>query len=124
MNEFTSMIREAFLGEEPFDANPGRQAIQLAIEKFERRDRVIRLLSWFCVAFMGGVALWAGLSFWKADETTSPKQLILYATLFLCAFGGVGFGKLMLFSLQANFAVMRELKRTHLALLDQRTGRE
>ncbi len=111
MNEFTEMIKEAFVGDEPFDPSPGREALQASVDKFERRDRVVRFMSWFAVAFMGAVAFWAGWSFWKSEST---KMLILYATIFLWAMIGIGWAKMFLFQMQSSIALMKEIKRSQL----------
>ena len=74
MNEFTEMIKEAFVGAEPYDPSPGREALRASILKFERRDRVVRLLSWFMVTFMSVVAFWAAWSFWAAGPDVSLSR--------------------------------------------------
>ncbi len=38
MNEFAEMLKEAFVGEEPFDARPGREALQASIRKYDARS--------------------------------------------------------------------------------------
>ena len=118
MNEFTEMIREAFLGEEAYDPTPGREALEESIRRFESRDRVVRLLSWFMVTAMSVVMFWAAWRFWKTDAQSS-KALVGYATLVLAASGGVGFGKMFLFNVQSDLKVMKEIKRTQLMLLER-----
>ena len=118
MNQFSEMIKEAFMGEEPYDPSPGRVALEEAIKKFESRDRVVRFMAWFAVAFMSAVMFWSIWMLWKADSETETKMLIVYAVVFLWSSAGVGFGKMFLFSLQSNLSIMKELKRVQLALLD------
>jgi len=120
MNEFTRMIQEAFVGAEPFDPAPGSAALREALLRFERRDRVVRTLSWFMVAVMTGASVWAAWGFWTAGPEASTRTLIAYATLFLCGFGGIGFGKMFLLEQQANFNVLCELKRMQLSWSESR----
>ena len=120
MNEFKEMIKEAFLGEEPYDPSPGRAAIEESIHKFERRDRTMRFLMWFVVAFWGLIGTWAAWSFWHADSATSTKMLLLYTAAFLFAAQAIGWAKMFLFSIQKDLSVLKELKRVQLTLLDGR----
>lgn len=120
MNDFQEMIREAFAGEKPYDPSPDRGALEAAIRSFERRDRIMRLLMWFAVTAMTVLAVWSGWSFAVADDATSVKTLILYATVFLWASFGIGLAKLMLFTTQRGFSIMKELKRAQLIWLEGR----
>ena len=120
MNEFKEILKEAFVGEEPYDPSPDRGRLQAAIRAFEARDRILRWMLWFAVTFMSVVAVWAAWSFASADAETSTKSLVLYATAFLFASTCVGYAKLMLFTAQRGFSIMKELKRTQLTLLEMR----
>ncbi len=120
MNEFTEMIKEAFVGEAPYDPSPGREALQTSIRRFERRDRTLRFMMWFAVTFMSVVAVWSGWSFWKSGPEESTKMLILYATVFLWASYGIGWAKMFLFSMQKNLSMLKELKRVQLTWLEDR----
>jgi hypothetical protein len=120
MSEFHEMIKEAFVGEEPWDPTPGREALEAAIAKFERRDRALRWMSWLSVAFMGAVCVAAAWGFLAADEGASTKRLILYATLFLFAGQGVGWSKMFLFTTQQSFSIQKELRRARIAWLEER----
>ena len=119
MNQFQEMMKEAFLGEEPFDASPGREALEASIRKFEQRDRVLRLMVWFGVTFMTGVCVWAAWSFLGAEPDASSRSLILYATVFLFAGQAVGWSKMFLFSTQQSFSLQKELKRAQLMWLEK-----
>lgn len=116
-NEFTEMIKEAFVGEEPYESSPGREALLASIRSFEARDRTMRLLVWFVVTFMAALAAWAG---WKFASESSTKMLILYATVFLWGMQGVGWAKMFLFSTQKSLSMLKELKRVQLTILDAR----
>jgi len=120
MSEFKEMIKEAFLGEEPYDPSPGRAVIEEAIRKFERRDRTLRFLMWFVIAFWVAMGIWAAWSFWRADSETSTKMLLLYTAAFLFAAQAVGWAKMFLFSIQKDLSVLKELKRVPLTLLEGR----
>ena len=114
MNEFKEMIKEAFLGEEPYDPSSGQEDLQAAIRSYESRDRTLRLMMWFAATFMSVVAAWAAWSFFATGPETSTKKLILYATAFLFASQGVGWAKMFLFSAQKDLSVLKELKRIQL----------
>ena len=120
MSDFTEMIKEAFVGEEPYDPTPGRAAIEESIRKFERRDRTLRFLMWFVVTFMVAVGIWAAWQFWHADAGESTKMLLLYAVAFLFAGQAVGWAKMFLFSMQKDLSVLKELKRLQLIMLETR----
>jgi hypothetical protein len=118
MSEFSEMIREAFVGEEPYDPSPGRAALEASIRKYERRHRTVRLLSWFMVTAMSVLFFFAGWKFLSAGEDASTKELVLWATLFLWGNAGVAFGKMYLFTTLSDIGLMKELKRTQLMLVD------
>lgn len=118
MNQFQEMLKEAFMGEEPFDASPGRAALEASIRKFEQRDRTLRYMIWFAVIFMSAVCGWAAWSFFSSDDA-SAKSLILYATLFLFASQAIGWAKMFLFSTQQSFSLQKELRRAQLTWLEE-----
>ena len=119
MSEFADMIKEAFVGEEPYDPAPGRRDLEASIRKFDSRDRTMRFLTWFAVTFMGVVFFVAGWKFWTADAETSTKSLILYATISLWAMIGIGFMKSMLFNIQASLGLRKDIKRLQLTLSER-----
>ena len=116
MNEFTRMIQEAFVGAEPFDPSPGREALRASLEQFERRDRVVRVLSWFMVTAMSVFAVWGIWGFWTTPPEAGTKPLLAYATLVLFGVHGIGFAKMFLFNTQKHLSILKELKRVQLAL--------
>ena len=73
VNEFSEMLKEAFVGEEPFDPQPARAALQGSIDKFDRRMRTVRHMAWFGVTFMGAVMVFAAVMFFRAPETASAR---------------------------------------------------
>ena len=116
---FARMLEESLTGLR-FDPAPGRAALEAGLREFARRDRALRFLAWGTVGAMSLLAAWAAWSFLSAPADASAKRLVLDATLFLWASLGVAFGKLWLFTAQAQLATQRELKRLELALLDAR----
>ncbi len=58
MNEFAEMLKEAFVGEEPFDPRPGREAPQVSIRKYDARMKTVRYMAIFAVTFMGVVGIY------------------------------------------------------------------
>ena len=120
MSEFTDLIKEAFVGEEPYDPKPGREDLEAAIRKFENRDRTMRFLTWFAVTFQSAVLVFSIWKFWTADEaTTSPKTLIIYATLSVWAMIAIGFMKTSLFTTQLGLGLRKDLKRLQLQLTER-----
>lgn len=117
MSEFTEIIKEAFLGEEPFDPSPGRAKLEESIRSFESRERTLRYLLWFAVLFMTAVSVASAWAFLASGPDTSTKELILYAALFLFAGQSIGWSKMFLFSTQKTLGVMKELKRVQLMLV-------
>lgn len=119
MNDFTEMLKEAFVGEEPYDPSPARADLESAMRRFERRDRTLRYLLWFAVAFMTAVLAWAAWSFWRAGSEASTRELLLYAVLFLWGSQGVGWAKMLLLTTQKHLSILKELKRVQLALSER-----
>lgn len=120
MSEFTEIIKEAFLGEEPYDPRPGRAQLEESIRKFEARERTLRYLLWFAVTFMTAVSIGSAWAFLTSEPDTSTKRLILYGVLFLFACQSIGWSKMFLFSSQKALSVMKELKRIQLMLAGSR----
>ena len=119
MNEFKEMIKEAFLGEETPAASPAREAVEVALRRLDRRDRVVRVLSWFMVTFMTLVGIAAAVLFAQEAGTPLGKAHLVYAALFTMAFVGIGAGKLFLLAMQNHLGVLKELKRVELMLLNE-----
>lgn len=118
MNEFTEMLREAFHADEPFDPDPGREAILDAITGFERRMRLVRRMTWLAVTFFTALAVWMLVLLLGADEETATKWLVTYAVVLVYALVGVGFVKGWLQLMLIHTRTMRELKRTQLMVLE------
>ncbi len=123
MSDFRNLIKEAFVDAEPFDPSPGREALQSSVDKFNRRMRTVRWMSWaVSVPFMTVVMIWALISLLQAPEDTSTSTLILYGVFFVWASTGVGFVKGWFAMTQNHILVMKELKRTQLMMLERSGG--
>lgn len=120
MNDFQDMIKEAFVGEEPYRGGQDSTELRASIRKFEVQDRLLRIGLWGSVLAMSALCYWSGLRFWQAPQDASPKQLILYATLFLVSIQCIGWTKMFLFNNQKSFSILKELKRVQLLLLEER----
>jgi uncharacterized protein DUF6768 len=119
MSEFSELLKEAFFSDESFDASPGREALLQAVRGYDRRMRLVRFMVWFTVLFFGGVTIACVVALW-GDTTATPTR----GDLFLVALGlwgilGVGFAKFWFQDMLNHNRVMKELKRTQLALLDR-----
>jgi len=118
MNEFQAMLKEALMGEEPFNTEQGSADLKASIRKFESQDKMLRALLWGSVVFQMGLFIWSGWKFCTSDADSSPKSLILYATLFLISIQCIGWSKMFIFSNQKSFSILKELKRVQLLLLE------
>ncbi len=119
MSEFGEMIKEALLGEESFDPSPGAEAVKAVLQKFDRRMWTVRVLSWFVVAFMFALAIVMIVFLLQAPADESPGLLLLYAVLAVFGMTGVGMAKGYWFLMQNHFALMKEVKRTQLLLIEK-----
>jgi hypothetical protein len=113
------MLKEAFVGEAPFESHPPRAVLEASIRKFERRMRAVRYMSWFAVAF-GGVVIIAALArFFQLPPDASVKTLLIYAVAFLWGLGIVGMSKMWLLMMINDIGVRKEVKRIQLMLIDR-----
>ena len=77
MNEFAEMLKEAFVGEEPFDPRPGREAIQASIRKYDARMKTVRYMAIFAVTFMSVVCVYCFVWLLRApDEMRVHARMI------------------------------------------------
>ena len=116
MSEFNKLLSEAFAGLAPYDHSPSRAELKASLEAFRSRDRTLRRMLWFAVAFMTGVSGVGGALFFSA-EGGEVRPLVLGATLFLFAMFAISWAKLFLFLSQQHLTVMRELKFIQLHLV-------
>ena len=120
MSDFGNLIKEAFVDAEPFDPDPGREALRSSVEKYTRRMRTVRVMTWgVAVPFMGAVMIWSMISLLGAPEETSASTLFLYGMLFVWSSTAIGFIKGWFAMMQNHILVMKELKRVQLMLVEQ-----
>jgi len=122
MNEFAEIIKEAFVGEAPFDPHPGEEALLASIDKFDRRMRTVRAMAVFAVSFMSAVAALAVVMFLRAPGDGGAKALIGWAGLFLWSMAVIGFAKHWFATMHNDIGLRKELKRTQLMILELRQG--
>ncbi|MEQ8764386.1 MAG: DUF6768 family protein [Planctomycetota bacterium] len=119
MSDFGDMIREALLGEETFDSGPGKETVRAALEKFDRRMWTVRVMSWSGTALMTALAIWMVVLIFGMPDDASPKNLALYVSGLAFALLAIGMIKGWWFLMQNHFAVMKEIKRTQLMILER-----
>ncbi len=120
MSELGDLLKEALIGADPLPRDQGEGALRIAVRTFERRWQTVRLMAWSMVAFMTLVFVVALVLFWNAPQDVGPKQLVVYAVIFLWSALGIGFGKIWLVMMQNNIRVMKELKRVQILMLELR----
>jgi len=114
MSDFGDLLKEALTGAETVPHERNQQALQAAVEAFDRRNRTVRWMATFSVGFMSLVAAWSAWSFFQTPDD-ALKPLIGYAVLFLFAMTAVGTCKMWFAMMLDHLAVMKELKRMQLA---------
>ncbi len=119
MNEFAEMLKEAFVGEEPFDARPGREALQASIRKYDARMKTVRYMAIFAVTFMGVVGIYCFVWLLRAPDETSTRVLIIYALVFGWALGAVGFSKGWFAMMHNDIGLRKELRRMQMMMLEK-----
>jgi len=124
MSEFGDMLKEALMGDEPFAAAPGRNALEDSVKKFEQRIRTVRVMAAIAVTFMTLVALGGLIPLLRSDDDTSGRNLALYTILFLFGGMGISFGKLWFALMVNHIAVIKELKIVQLRVLQGRDPSE
>jgi small-conductance mechanosensitive channel len=122
VDEFGEMLKEAFVGEEPFDPRPAPAALEGSIDKFERRMRTVRHMAWFGVSFMGAVMVLAAVMFFRAPADAGAKTFILWAAVFFWGLMAVGMIKAWFAMMHNDIGLRKELKRTQLMILGAREG--
>ncbi len=119
MNEFAEMLKEAFVGEEPFDPRPGREALQASIRKYDARMKTVRYMAIFAVSFMSVVGVYCFIWLLRAPDETSTRLLLIDAIVFGWALGAVGFSKLWFAMMHNDIGLRKELKRVQMMMLDK-----
>lgn len=122
MSDFGSLIKEAFVDAEPFDPDPGREALRSSVDQYTRRMRTVRWMAWgVAVPFMTAVMVWSLVSLLRASDETATSTLFLYGMLFVWSSSAIGFIKGWFAMMQNHIRVMVELKRVQL-MMAERSG--
>ena len=119
MNEFAQMLKEAFVGEEPFDARPGREALQASIRKYDARMKTVRYMAIFAVTFMSVVFFYCFIWLLRAPDDTSTRVLIIYAVIVGWAMGAIGFSKGWFAMMHNDIGLRKELRRIQMMMLEK-----
>ena len=109
MSDFADMIKEALTGGPAFEPEPGRKALENAMQRYDKRARSMRALTAVMLVFMTGVTAWGLMQLVQADA--EDTRMIAHGA-FLATVGvvGIGFAKLWFLLAQNHLMVMRELK--------------
>ena len=120
MSDFGNLIKEAFVDAEPFDPDPGSEALRASVDRFTRRMRTVRWMAWAVAApLMVAVMIWSLISVLGASEETSTTTLFFYGMLFVWSSTNIGFIKGWFAMMQNHIVVMKELKRVQLMLVER-----
>jgi len=119
MSQFGELLKEAFVDTEPFDPNPDKEAVEASVRKFTRRMKTIRWMAIVAVSFMTAVFVWAAVSFVSASVDTATKTLLLYFGAAMFGMVGIAFSKTWFALMLNHVALMKELKRIQLMMLEQ-----
>jgi hypothetical protein len=120
MNEFAEMLKEAMVGEEPFESEPGREVLLESIRKFERRVKTVRTMAWIGSAFLFGAALWAFVSILRAPEDAGVRTYVTYLAVFIWGMTGVGMMKMWFAMMLNDIGLRKEIKRLQMMMLEAR----
>lgn len=119
MSEFREMLREALIGDEPFQEQKNEAHLRAAVERYDRRMKTVRFMAWFPVGFMGlvvAVCVWR----FAVTEPAEVKALLAYTALFVFAMTAIGWSKLWLMVMHNHIESQKELVRVQMLLLGVR----
>ena len=123
MTDFGDMIREAMTGGPAFEPEPGRKALETAMERYDRRARTMRWLTAFALLFMTGVTAY-GLYQMIHSGGDHPVLLAHGTMLTVVGVSAIGFVKLWFLLTQNHLMVMRELKGLEYLVLRKETEQD
>ena len=116
MNTFDDDIRDAMqagTGDASLRSAGDEGMIQQVAATFRSRMRRWILITWFATLFWVGVAVWAAIAFFRAQDT---RDWIMYACIFLFAGMAVAMLKLWYLMEMNRNTHTRESKRVELQL--------
>jgi hypothetical protein len=114
------MLKEAILGDEPYRPDPGRQALEASVAKFERRMRTVRFMTLIMVTFATAVFFTGLVLFLGAGAEATVRELLIYAGLFFFGLTCVGMGKMWFAMMHNHIALMKEIKVTQIRIVEAR----
>ena len=118
MSEFNALIKEAFGLEEPFDPRPDREGVLQAIESFDRRMRLVRIMVWTVGSALTALSVWMGVLLMSAPADPPTNRQLFQLGLLVLGVQGLWVCKNWFHNMLNHTRVMTELKRTQLWMLD------
>lgn len=122
MHELDNKIRQALSDEDQDIFEREQSVIELVIETFKSQTRWLTMLS-----IVGGiiVMIFGAIMAIRFFDTESPRDQLMYATLFIAAFFSIGIMKVWFWMQMDRVSLLREVKRLELqiARLTQRIER-
>lgn len=119
MSDFSKLIKEMLLGDEPFDQERGSRSLDTALEQYDRRFRTSRALALIATTLMTAAMVTMLVLLFSSDETTSTRDLVIYASFFVAAMQGIGFMKSWFFNMHNHTVLLKDLKRLEYRLLER-----
>jgi hypothetical protein len=124
MSEFAQILKEAFVGDEPFRPETDRATAEASVRKFENRMRTFRRMTTLLVGGMFIVLVYCVVGFLRLPVDANVKTQLTYVGAFIWAGSGITIGKLWFAMMHNHVAVMKEMKRIELMMLEKRGGSE
>jgi hypothetical protein len=108
-------IKRILEDNEAYDDSKESTIREMLSDFYSRKMMSIAIIVWlWAIIFLGG-AIYSGVKFFDNVET---KGQIMYATLFVCSFVGVGLMKVFAWQMIARNGIMREIKRQELRIVE------
>lgn len=104
---------------EAYDAEKESALRSMLASSFRGQMRSASLITWGTMLVFAGIAVVAAVSFFLTEQV---REMILAATIFICAFLMVVVAKLWYWMLANRHAIQREVKRLQLQV-EERKGK-
>jgi hypothetical protein len=121
MSEFGTLIKEAFMGDEAFVPVADREALEVSVHRFERRMQTVRRMTWIGVTVMFAVVVASVVAFFRIGEPVSVRSAAICLALFVWGNIGIAMAKLWFATTHDSIALMKELKRGQIMMLELST---
>lgn len=119
MSEFSKLIKEMLLGDEPFDQERASRSLDAALKQYDRRLTTSRWLFLIATTAMTAAMVVMLVLLLSADPHLSTKLLIVYAAFFVVAMQGIGFMKNWFFNMNNHTVLLKELRRLEYRLMER-----